>query len=145
MFKRIVVAVDGSQNADKALEAAVDLQKKYKSELLLVTVFRHHSLLEHSMSMVRPDDPTSLDDALRSYATSVSERAKELASELGSDNVRGFVKRGPPARSIVAFAVEHSADLIVIGSRGHGDLENYLLGSVSHKVTSLSDVPVLVV
>lgn len=145
MFKRILVPVDGSKNADKAIEAAVDLQKKYEAELVLLTVFRHHSLLEHSMSMVRPEDPGSMDDALRGYAAEVSERAKAYATELGSPDVRAFVKRGPPARTIVAFGVEHAADLIVIGSRGHGDLENYLLGSVSHKVTSLADVPVLVV
>jgi len=45
----------------------------------------------------------------------------------------------------VSFANEHEADLIVIGARGLGSVETFLLGSVSHKVTGLSKLPVLVV
>ncbi len=49
------------------------------------------------------------------------------------------------ARTIVSFAEEKGCDLIVVGSRGLGASEGYMLGSVSHKVTSLTSIPVLVI
>jgi nucleotide-binding universal stress UspA family protein len=145
MFERILVPMDGSDAALTALEHAVELQAKFDSELLLLCVYRHYSLLEASMSMVRPDIPENLDDAMRGYATNVVENAKKFATDHGSRQVRGFVKSGPPARTIVTFAKDKNATLIVLGSRGLGDVEGYLLGSVSHKVTSLSHCPTLVV
>ncbi|MEX3007640.1 universal stress protein [Hoeflea sp. TYP-13] len=145
MFKNIVVASDGSEGSRKALKLAAGLQVTCKSELLILTVFRHHSLLEASMSMVRPDDPEILDDVMRDHAKQVAEEAKEMAVADGAQKVRAFVKGGQPARTIVKFAEDHHADLIVLGSRGIGDREGFLLGSVSHKVTSLADCPVLVV
>lgn len=145
MYERILVAVDGSEGAKQALLQAVSLQKLCGSELLILTVFRHHSLLEASMSMVRPEEPENMDDAMRSYAREIAEEAKQVARDAGSENVRAFVKAGQPARTIITFAGEHKADLIVIGSRGVGDIGGYLLGSVSHKVTSLAKCPVLVV
>ena len=145
MFERILVPVDGSDAALAALEHAVVLQGRFESELLLLCVYRHYSLLEASMSMVRPEAPENLDDAMREYATEVVESAKKRATELGSKHVRAFVKSGQPARTIVNFAKDKNANLIVLGSRGLGDVEGYLLGSVSHKVTSLSHCPTLVV
>jgi nucleotide-binding universal stress UspA family protein len=145
MFERILVPVDGSERALSALALAVDLQKKCESELMLLCVYRHYSLLEGSMSMVRPENPGNLDDSMREYATNVAESAKRFAVEHGSTRVRAFVKSGPPARTIVKFAREKDIDLIVLGCRGLGDVEGYLLGSVSHKVTSLSPCPTLVV
>ncbi len=145
MFRRILIPVDGSNAALAAVKAAFEVGERFDSELELLCVFRHHSLLEASMSMVRPEEPENLDDSMREYATSVVESAKNVALEMGSKTVRGFVKSGPPARTIVSFAKEHKIDLIVMGSRGLGDVEGYLLGSVSHKVTSLASMPVLVV
>ncbi len=145
MFDRILVPVDGSDRALSAVELAVELQKKCDSELLLLCVYRHYSLLEASMSMVRPEKPENLDDSMREYATSVAEHAKQHAQAHGSASVRAFAKSGPPARTIVNFAQDKNVDLIVLGSRGLGDVEGYLLGSVSHKVTSLSHCPTLVV
>lgn len=145
MFKRILVPVDGSEGALAALELAVELQRSSGGELLILNVFRHHSLLEASLSMVRPEEPEIMDDILRGHAKKVAESAKARAETLGCRAPRAFVKKGPPARTIVAFGQEKEADLIVLGSRGLGDLEGYLLGSVSHKVTSLADCPVLVV
>jgi nucleotide-binding universal stress UspA family protein len=145
MFETILVAVDGSEGALAALELAVELQKKCDSKLLLLCVYRHHSLLEGSMSMVRPDNPENMDDSLREFSSGVVEQAKAFAAERGSREVRGFVKIGPPARTIVGFAKEREAKLIVLGSRGLGDIEGFLLGSVSHKVTSLAECPVMVV
>ena len=145
MFERILVPVDGSDAALAALEHAVKLQSRFDSELLLLCVYRHYSLLEASISMVRPEAPENLDDAMREYATKVVENAKKRAMELGSKQVRAFVKSGQPARTIVNFAKDRNVNLIVLGSRGLGDVEGYLLGSVSHKVTSLSHCPTLVV
>ncbi len=145
-FKCILAAVDGSDGSNKALETAVDVQNAFDCELIILAVYRHHSQLEASLSMVRPDSaPELIDDTLRDHAKDVAESAKALAQRCGSTNVRAFVKLGQPARTIVQFGKEKNADLIVVGSRGHGDLEGFLLGSVSHKVTSLADCPVMVV
>lgn len=145
MFERILVPVDGSDRALAALELAVDLQSRCDSELMLLCVYRHYSLLEASTSMVNPDRPENLDKSMQEHAKNVVEHAKKHAMDHGSKNVRGFVKSGPPARTIVNFAKDKHADLIVLGSRGLGDVEGYLLGSVSHKVTSLSHCPTMVV
>ena len=145
MFSRILVPVDGSKNALAALEKAVELQALTGAELRILTVYRHYSLLEASFSMVRPKEPETMDDVMREHARKVAEEAKDHAIEKGASDPRAFVKNGPVARSIIAFAEEHRSDLIVIGSRGLGSLEEYLLGSVSHKVTGLAPCPVLVV
>lgn len=145
MFKHILVPFDGSVSAENALKKAVKLQSLTGAELTILTVYRHHSLLEASFSMVRPEVPDNMDDIMREHASKVADHAKKIATEAGAQSVRAFVKGGPPARSIVAFGEEHDVDLIVLGSRGLGSIENYLLGSVSHKVTGLAKCPVMVV
>ena len=145
MFKHILVPVDGSRPSLAALEHAVSLAALTGAELSILTVWRHHGMLEASLSMVRADTPEHLDTVLRSHAEEIAEETKARAKELGAQAVRAFVKNGPVARSIVAFAGEHGCDLIVLGSRGTGTVDRYLLGSVSHKVTSVAECPVLVV
>ena len=145
MFERMIVAFDGSEGSTKALILAAGLQISNGGELHILTIYRHHSLLEASMSMVRPEEPVVLDDAMRDHAKEIAEEAKRIADNEGASRVRAFVKGGQPARTIVKFAEDHEADLIVVGSRGIGDVEGFLLGSVSHKVTSLASCPVLVV
>ena len=95
--------------------------------------------------MVRHSDPGNMDDVLRKHAQEVAEHGKSIAREAGAEKVRAFIKNGPPARTIVAWAKDKEVDLIVLGSRGLGSVEGYLLGSVSHKVTGLAKCPVLVV
>ena len=145
MFKSILVPYDGSPNAEKALDKAMEMARLTGATLTILTVYRHHSMLEASLSMVRPTDPGNLDDIMSGYATEVANYAKKHVIEKGFNDVRAYVKSGPTSRTIVKFAKEHENDLIVIGSRGMGSMEGYLLGSVSHKVTGLSDVPVLIV
>ena len=145
MFRKILVGFDGSKGAEGALQKAIELAKLCHSEINVLTVFRHHSLLEASFSMVRPQDPGNMDDLMRGHATEVAEYAKKLAQDAGASNVRAFIKPGQPSRSIVAFAEEHEVDLIAVGSRGLGSFEGYMLGSVSHKITGLAGCPVLVV
>lgn len=146
MFRSILVPFDGSPNSETALDKAVELSKLCdNAHLTILTVYRHHSMLEASLSMVRPDDPGNLDDIMRSHAKEVAEFGKKRAIAGGHKEPRAFVKSGHTARTIVKFAADHECDVIVLGSRGVGSVEGYLLGSVSHKVTGLSEVPVLVV
>ncbi|MGM0585483.1 MAG: universal stress protein [Pseudomonadota bacterium] len=145
MFRNILVPFDGSVGAEAALDKAVELAKLCDAELNILTVFRHHSMLEASFSMVRASEPGNLDDVMREHASEVADHARQRAIAAGLQKVRAFVRTGQPARTIISFAGEHGNDCIVIGSRGMGSVESYLLGSVSHKVTGLSKVPVLVV
>ncbi len=145
MFKKILLPVDGSEPAMRALAVAADVAGRYDAEMAVICVYRHHSPLESSLSMVRAANPSSPDKALSEHAREVVRIAAEELDKLGAGKVRTMVKRGPPARTIVNVARDENFDLIVLGSRGLGDVEGFLLGSVSHKVTSLASCPCLTV
>lgn len=147
MFKRILVPVDGSKGALKALEKGVGLARLTGAELYILCVFKHHSLLEASLSMVRPDKLEIPDDALKEYATEIAVQAKSHALELGmaSEKLRAFVKGGRPSRIIVRFARKRECDLIVVGSQGTNGDKSLLLGSVAQRVSGSAHCPTLVV
>ena len=146
MFKKILVAVDGSKLSFKAMDKAIELQKLMDAEIYLLCVYKHHSLFEASMSIERPEGMDIPDQALSEYAKEIVNHAKEKAKEKGAVKVRGFVKAGRPSSVIVKFAQEKDVDLIVLGTRGtHSDKDGMLLGSVSHRVASKAKCPVLVV
>ncbi|WP_432696953.1 universal stress protein [Marinobacterium sp. YM272] len=145
MFKRILLPVDGSEGAFEALKVAVEMQKIHGSELMILSVYRHHSLREASMSMVRPREPEHMDDLMQSYSKEVAESFRKYAIEHGSQGVRAFVKSGHTAKTIVEFAEKNKVDLIIIGSHGLGDAETFLVGGVSQKVVGMAKSPVMVV
>jgi len=146
MFKKILVAVDGSKSSFKAMDKAIELQKLMDTEIYLICVYKHHSLFEASLSIGRPDAMDIPDKVLSEYAKEIVNHAKEVAKEKGAVKVRGFVKAGRPSSVIVKFAKDKEADLIVVGTRGtHSDKDGMLLGSVSHRVASKAKCPVLVV
>jgi nucleotide-binding universal stress UspA family protein len=139
MLNSILVAVDGSVPATKALDFATDLASRYGAELTVLSVYRHHSPLESSLSLVRAQETPTPDAVLSRLARETVDAAVARAAEHGIKVGNALVKRGPPARTIVQIGKEIGADAIVLGSRGYGDLEGHLLGSVSHKVTSLAE------
>lgn len=143
MFKKILVAVDGSAAAERALDAATELQKAFGGELLILSVYRDHNLWKASVSFVYEEKTSSTDEAMKEYAREVAEKSKARAVERGAANVRAFFINGGPARQIIRFSEEHGADLIVMGKRGLSDSSHELLGGVTHKVTSLAQCPVL--
>ena len=145
MFKTILAAFDGSEGSQAALQKAAELAQVCDAELTVLTLYRHHSVLEGSMYARHAEAPDDIDDIMQTHAKKIAESGATLAREAGCQKIRAFVKGGPTSRTIVKFAQEHENDLIVIGSRGLGSLEGVLLGSVSHKVTSLATCPVLIV
>ncbi len=145
MFNKILVPVDGSKGALKALEKGVGLHLLCGADLYILCVFKHHSLLEASLSMVRPAKLDIPDDALKEYATEIAEQAKALAIDMGATRVRAFVKGGRPSGTIVRFAKRRTVDLIVMGAKGTNGDHSLLLGSVAQRVASASACPTMVV
>ena len=145
-IETILAAVDGSEHACRALAFGAELAKRYGARVLVVGVYRHHSPLESTHSLVRGrEEIESPDAALGRLARETVEQGLSDARAQGVGAVEGLVRRGPPARTIVAVAREHAVDVIVMGSRGLGDVEGVLLGSVSHKVSSLAECTVITV
>jgi nucleotide-binding universal stress UspA family protein len=139
MFRTLIAAVDGSAHATKALDQATELVKSSGGKLIVLSVFRHHSPLETSHSLVKGKEEVESPDAtLGRLAREAVDAAVARARQRGAADVEGVVRRGPPARTIVEVAKERNADAIVLGGRGTGDIEDFLLGSVSHKVCSLA-------
>jgi len=141
MFKRIVVAYDGSDQAIKALNTAIELAKAFNSKLDVVEVVDTAALLGMGFAPI----PSDVIAQIYNKAQNDVEQAKKKAQEAGVKDVTSQVLEGDPATSIIEYASKNGADLIVMGSRGLSTFKRLVLGSVSSKVVQESRVPVLVV
>ncbi|MFB6490151.1 MAG: universal stress protein [Thermoproteus sp. AZ2] len=140
MFRRILVAYDGSQHAKRALDVAIDLAKKYGAELHVVEVVDTATLLGLSMGPVPPD----VVDSIREKAKADLADAKSRAEAQGVRAETAMLE-GDPAGTIIDYAERIGADLIVTGSRGLSTVKRLFLGSVSTGVVTHAKKPVLVV
>lgn len=136
MFARILVPIDGSPHADKAIGYAADLSKKYGSRLILLHVIPVRVYAFAEVGAVLSEDVEEGEEVLR--------RGMELARSLGAEADQRL-KRGIPAEEILRAAEEEKVDLIAIGSRGLSGVKAFLLGSVSDKVSHHAKCPVLIV
>ena len=138
MYDRILVAVDHSEISDRAVLAARDLAVLSKGEVWVLHLRERE--IGVKTGVLVPDETT--DEANAQVAASV-----EVLTQAGV-KAHGEVRNtifGYAAREIVNDAIEVDADVIVMGSRGRGDIAGLLLGSTAHKVIHLTDRPVLVV
>jgi len=143
VFHRILVAIDGSEHAQRALSEAIDLAQLSNARLTVMTVQQKPSTLLVGGPVVQPVDMRSLDEALRQEHERLLESAIEQLPE--DVSVVKVLAHGIPASAIVEQARTDGNDLIVLGSRGRGEVASMLLGSVSHQVLQRSTAPVLVV
>jgi len=147
-MKTILAAVDGSASSVKAVDFAADLAVKCEAELILLTVatevapifdaeFKAYARLEHIQARAS-------EIALASAETVVAD-ARIQAQAKGVGRISTEATFGDPARRIIDFATDRHADLLVVGSRGHGTLAGLLVGSVAQKVISHAACPVVIV
>jgi len=128
-MSKILVAVDGSDHAQKALDYAVQLALKYKSSVTLMNV------AQTVYPFLKVDAAKSIGELIVSNAAN---RVKDL-------KVNRRVEIGDPARTIIEVAKSENYDLIVLGSRGLNPAKKFLLGSVSDKVAGHAQCSVLIV
>lgn len=139
---KILVPVDGSENALRALKYAVDLRNLYREAVELHVINVQRRIASGAVRMFIAQDV--LDDYHR------EEGEKALASSrafLASAGVpfECHIALGEEAESIARYAKEHACHIIVMGTRGMARLGNLLLGSVASRVLHLSEVPVTLI
>ena len=132
-YHNILVALDGSRDAEAALGHAVALARDQHARLTLVTV----APLQSQAIGVGAEAPPDLHD--------VHEKILRKASAAlpGDVGVTTRIERGDPAEAILRLTAGEEFDLVVMGSHGHGRMHRALIGSVSEKVLRSSRVPVL--
>jgi nucleotide-binding universal stress UspA family protein len=138
MFKTIVWASDGSEQADGALPYAKALAQQQKTTLIIVHVIEKYVSEKPSALSVYADEEQ------------VTEKLNKLVARISDEGVTTDLKIvthvGPqPAHTIADVAREAGAGLIVVGTRGHGAVVGLVLGSVTQRLLHVSPCPVLVI
>ena len=151
MYKRILVAFDGSEPSRNALDHAVNIVVRWKAELIILSV------VPQVMIPVFPDGGIGATPIAATYMTDYQDRMREIYAkslrEVEDDikeaypdlKVSSRLLEGRPSSTIVEEAEKDGADLIVIGSRGIGGITGWVLGSTSRRVVESCTKPVLVV
>ena len=142
-WKQIVVGVDGSPHSRKALEWAGDEAVRHGSELVLLTAY------------LAPPPPPSSGTVAFQAAINSSEAANEAAKQLLMDTIRDVLGEDPPVlvhprvkegnAAELLIDLSEDADVLVVGTRGHGGFAEMLLGSVSQNVAAHAKCTVVVV
>ena len=146
MFQKILVPVDGSGTAWKALKTAAALASRFQGEIRVFTVMEPYNSL--SLFQITLDE-NLLDRSnreMKKASLAVLDTAKEKLTEYGFHGKVSYEDgEGNPAELILEKSREDDCDSVVIGSRGLSGITEFLLGSVSSKVSQYAEVPVFVV
>ena len=134
MISKILVAVDGSKNADKAFEFACDLAKKAGASLLILHVSEELGTVGYSINKVLERDSREMLQKYQSSQKLVHTHVDVMEA-----------KANDVAVEVLRTADKENIDTIVVGSRGISESKMFLLGSVSYKVSHYARHPVVIV
>lgn len=144
LFKKILIAMDGSEHAKHALNYAVESAVKWGAELIILTVVPPISPLVYSSEFNAPYIPDLMDNLRESHQRMLSEAANIAKNKKPDLKVETRLEKGRPSDVIVEIAKEEDVDLIVMGSRGMGGIVGFL-GSTSRHVVEACTKPILIV
>ena len=152
MYKRILVAFDGSDASKHALDHAVSIANLMKAEIHIISV------VPRVMMPVFPDEGfgaapvTAAQDMsdyqermMAVYGKSLEDAKKDIKNHYTELKVETKLLEGRPSATIVDEAENNNMDLIVIGSRGLGGITGWILGSTSRRIVESCTKPVLVI
>jgi nucleotide-binding universal stress UspA family protein len=147
MYKRILIATDGSEMATKAVTHGIALAKVHKAPVTIVTVTDIWSAFEmaHDYDQRKKDPIGNYEALAATSAKRILDKAGEIAKAEGVDCTLLHVADKPPAEGIIEAAESAGADLIVMASHGRRGISRLLLGSQANQVVTFSKVPVMIV
>ncbi|WP_213423418.1 universal stress protein [Bhargavaea massiliensis] len=137
MYKRILLAVDGSDHSIRAAEHAAILAKAMNGAVEIAYV-ADFSKSKEAVLHARGRSELEIQRRQRLLPAEETLKTSQVPYEVN-------ILHGEPGPAIVSHANAHSFDLLVIGSRGLNPLQEMVLGSVSHKVMKRSDCPVMII
>lgn len=141
-IKAVLVATDGSVNAQRAEAAAGAIASACKCRLIVFVSSRGLPAEELRRLAQTEGD---IGAARRALIAEIHDRAGERARQAGVADVQTVSQHGDPAETIISTAVEQGASLIVMGRRGVGTFSELFVGSVSRTVLDRAPCPVTVV
>lgn len=140
MLRKILVPTDSSAHAQKAIDFACDLALKYRAKLYVMHVVSETDVPEWVQEYIKAEGIKEPPQNV--YLEKIGRRIIELAEKQikgkGVENFESMVELGNPSEKITEFAKGNDVDMIVMGSRGLGEVKGLLLGSVSHKVCNMA-------
>lgn len=152
MYKKILVAFDGSEASKHALDHTVNIAEQFGAEIFILSV------VPRVMMPVFPDegfgaapitaaqDMSEYQSKMRGiYDKSLDDAKKDINENFPDLKVTTILLEGRPSATIVSEADEQNVDLIVIGSRGIGGITGWILGSTSRNVVESCTKPILVI
>jgi len=141
-----LVAIDGSEHANKALDYALDLAEKYSATVTILNVFQEPVMGYLGEPFAYPVPLAEYTKELRDSHGKMLSKALEKAEKAKPHlKISAILKQGRPSDRIVETAKEGDFDLIVMGHRGLGKVKEFFLGSVSDRVADEASCPVLIV
>jgi nucleotide-binding universal stress UspA family protein len=131
-FRNIVVAVDFSQTSQDTIDAALDLARLHDGHVHLVHVVPDPFHLPYTI------EPTGVNwvDVLRRWSEEARAQLEQLVAGRAAEQpmMTKAIVSGSPATEILRYARDRNADVIVLGSHGHGVMQRLVLGSVAERV-----------
>lgn len=138
MYKKIFLATDGSEHSKRATENAIHIAKcSDGAKMEIIYVVDPNRAKSETLSNWNSGD---IDDTRKKRVVEVEKMAKEAGV-----SYEIHILNGEPGPTIVEYANNNKADVVIIGSRGLNALQEFVLGSVSHKVAKRANCPVLIV
>lgn len=154
MFENILVPVDGSDHSLRALEAAIQVGKRFKGKLTLIHVYQVSvrpvvipeptTLTPPPVTVITSAEVSKVAEAAREAAMKILKDGEEKAKAAGLD-VEIMLKEGNASQEILKAVKEGNFDLVAMGARGISKLKEILVGSVSDDVIRNASCPVLIV
>lgn len=139
-YQNILVAIDGSIEAEWAFKKAIEISKQNNARLLLV-----HVIETRTFAAMEALDQTIIEKTDK-YAGELLKRYQNLATDAGVLNVQYEIHYGSPKVKIPKeIAKKHNIDLIICGATGMNAIERFLIGSVSQNITRYAPCDVLVI
>jgi nucleotide-binding universal stress UspA family protein len=141
MIKKILVAIDGSEHAWKALDLAADMAKQHGAQLIVLHVVPYEPTSEALRAFAEAEHmPVEEEEGRYHFARTLGDHltrsAEARARAKGLSDVVGRTAEGKPADQILEVTGSEDVDMIFMGSRGLSDARALFLGSVSHKVAN---------
>lgn len=139
MFRKILVAYDGSEGAKRALRAGLELARTTGARITAISVREHLPYFATSV-----DEVDEAREQIDAFFRRITDEARRVAGEAGVE-LETVVQSGHEVETTIAYAKREACDLLIVGFTGHSNVFGRIMGGTAQNLTRLAPCPVLIV